>query len=94
MLDLFFCYPYQLLKLTQLFHFHQNYLPFQTASSWEIGLEQKEYYLNHEGSHSSAGVLNPFPNMFDLLILPSCIKVWISLAPKFQRPGEFLGILF
>ena len=32
--------------------------------------------------------------MFDLLILPSCIKVWISLAPKFQRPGEFLGILF
>ena len=37
------------------------------------------------GNSSCAGVLKPLPNIFDLVILPSCNNVVTSLNPKFHH---------
>ena len=46
------------------------------------------------GRASWAGVLKLLPNIFDLVTLPSCNKVFISLNPKFHKAKAFLGIRF
>jgi len=70
---------------------------FPAISNWAVSGKSAcaaSSELRPSGSHSSAGELKPFPYVSAAVRRPSWNSTDMSLCPRFQRLGAFLGMRF